>query len=201
VAFTCERGAAPDGKPGLLHFTSHLVLNEVVDPETGEHVDDGEFGEVVVTPLGIEGAPLIRFATGDRARFLRAERCSCGRPFDGIEAGSVSRYDDMIKVKGINLWPSSMSAIIDRESSVTEHRITAALDGYGRETLTVEVEFQTETPPGQRVAAIDALRKELSASTSTKVAVVEWDESTSLAAAVLGEGTVKAKRWRDLRVR
>ena len=199
VTFACERGMAPDGRPGVLHGIPHLILTEVVDPETGGHVEDGMVGELVITPLGIEGAPLIRFATGDQARFRAASSCPCGRPFDGIEASSVLRYDDMIKVKGVNLWPSTISTLVDGSAAVAEHRITAALDADSRETLTVEVEFRPEADATARAAALDSLRRELRVATALKVDVAEWRGAHSLASEVLGEGVMKARRWRDLR--
>lgn len=199
VTFACEQGMAPEGRPGVLHGVPHLILTEVVDPNTGKHVRDGELGELVITPLGIEGAPLIRFATGDQARFRSASSCPCGRPFDGIEASSVLRYDDMIKVKGVNLWPSTISYIVDREAAVSEHRVTAALDDNSRETLTLELEFSADAPASARLAVIESLRRDVLKATAVKVDVVEWSGSTSLSTEVLGGGVAKAKRWRDLR--
>lgn len=199
VTFACERGMAPEGRPGMLHGVPHLVLTEVVDPETSRQVGDGEYGEIVITPLGVEGAPLIRFATGDRARFRAASACSCGRPFDGIEASSVFRYDEMIKVKGINLWPSAVSAVVDQDGRVAEHRVTAALDSESREVLFVEVEFRQEVSGDERSASMEALRRDLRGATGVRVDVLEWPGPSSLTSAVLGDGAAKAKRWRDLR--
>jgi phenylacetate-CoA ligase len=200
VAWACENGMARNGERGMLHFLPHLEWMEVIDPQTGAHVGDGEVGELVVTPLGVRGAPLIRFATGDRVRFRAAHTCSCGRPFDGIEAGSVSRYDDMLKVKGVNVWPSAVDALIDEQPAITEHRVTVAVDAGRREVITVELQFDPATSASQRVDLAARLRPGLHALIGLHVEIIEWTGEGDLGDEVLHGTPWKARRWRDLRV-
>jgi phenylacetate-CoA ligase len=199
VAWACENGMARSGVRGMLHFLPHLEWMEVIDPQTGAHVADGDLGELVVTPLGVSGAPLIRFATGDRVRFRAASTCSCGRPFDGIEAGSVSRYDDMVKVKGVNVWPSAVDALIDEQAAITEHRVTIAVDDRQREVITVELQFDPGTSAQQRQDLAGGLRPALHSVTGLHVDIIEWTGDGDLADEVLHGTPWKARRWRDLR--
>jgi len=200
VAWSCENGMAPKGKPGLVHFLPHLAYMEVIDPESGEHVKDGEYGELVLTPLGIEGAPLIRFATGDRVRYLHWNNCSCGRQFSGIEAGSVSRYDDMVKIKGVNVWPSAVAAILEDFDDVVEHRATIYQAEDGREKVRIEVEL---TPEGTASASSSPLLKsisdELRSTTGINYEIAVWQGEGSLETEITMGHSGKVRRWRDLR--
>lgn len=197
VAWCCEGGMRDGDKLRMMHGLPHWTYLEVIDPETGKHVEDGEYGEVVITPLEVYGAPLIRFATGDRARFRSWNNCSCGRPFDGIEAGSVSRYDDMVKVKGINVWPSSVALVIDAHHEVEDHAVTISTDGRGREHIEARIEFKEPVPRARRDEVMAELRDELRASTGLSFDILEAEQA-------LGESTLEAQsgkvqRWQDIR--
>ncbi len=101
--FSCERGVVPGGARGCLHSMEHRILCEVLDPDTGEQVEPGEEGEMVITSLYKEGFPVIRFRTGDRVRYLGLT-CPCGRPFASIEAGNhrpLRRHDEDTRPKPV----------------------------------------------------------------------------------------------------
>ena len=123
----------------------------------------------------------------------------CGRAFDGIEAGSVSRYDDMLKVKGVNVAPTVVDALIDQHPKVLESRVTVDVDDAGRETLTIEVEFRPETNSAARSQVVESLSHDVRRATEIGVGVAEWKGSEALADVVLGDTSWKARRWRDLR--
>lgn len=199
VAWGCERGMEVDGELQILHNLPYLTYLEVIDPETGRHVADGEYGEIVVTTLGVEGAPVVRFATGDRARFLTSEHCPCGRPFDGIQAGTVSRYDDMMKVRGVNLWPSAVAAILDRFPMIGEHRGTVYEDEASRERIVLEVDFKADVPIETRNAVLRKLPEQLREAVGLNFEVVAWEGPRPLSAEIMAVQSGKAKRWRDLR--
>ena len=80
---------------------------EIVDPKTGEVLPDGEVGEIVITTLKKEGAPLIRYRTHDLSRIVPGD-CPCGSPFIPESAPLIGRTDDMVKVKGVNIFPSQI---------------------------------------------------------------------------------------------
>ena len=94
MMYCCERGIGNRQKPGLLHnIDPHFVL-EVVDRSTGRQVAEGDSGEIVLTSLLHTDVPLIRCAMGDQAVWHDHRYCSCGRPFAGVEIGTISRLDD-----------------------------------------------------------------------------------------------------------
>lgn len=93
-----------------MHIWDDYIYCEIVDPKTGETVPDGEIGELVITTLKKEGAPLIRYRTHDLTRFLPGD-CACGSPFPRIDT-LIGRTDDMVKVKGVNIFPSQIDEML-----------------------------------------------------------------------------------------
>jgi phenylacetate-CoA ligase len=139
IAWNCEFGAIrPDGSRGVLHTLPDHALYEVVDPASGEPTDPGEFGELYVTPFTANASPLIRFATGDRVQVAAA--CECGRPGIGLVSGRVNRFDNMLKVKGVNLWPDALDRAIFAVDGVGEYEATVVTGRDGREELVIVVE-------------------------------------------------------------
>jgi phenylacetate-CoA ligase len=94
----------------------------------------------VMTSLYREAFPVVHFRTGDRVRYL-GTRCPCGRPFAGIEGGTVARYDDMMKIRGQNLWPDAVDKIIFAKGDVEEYAGVVEIDQDARETVVVSLEF------------------------------------------------------------
>ena len=197
--WTCERGMLPDGCLGMMHGLPHLVMLEVVGRESRRPVASGEEGEIVVTPLGTVGAPLIRFATNDRATFRTSDACPCGRPFDGLECGSVSRYDDMLKIKGMNIWPAAISRAVDRFPEIKEHAGRVYLDVHAREVARLDVEFQAGLDAPRRRAIVRDLTERLRAEVGLTFDLGEWAGSGALETVIIDKNTGKARRWNDRR--
>ena len=101
--YECEVQAGP-------HLNESEFIAEVLDPVTGELADEGE---LVLTNLGRRGSPLIRYRTGDRVRMAGAA-CACGRTFARLTGGILGRLDDMLIVRGVNVFPSAIEAIVRR---------------------------------------------------------------------------------------
>ncbi len=118
----CEKGAVTDGQRGSLHFFEWSFLYEVVNPETGEDVKPGEEGELLVTHLDKEASPLVRFSTGDRMRWFPHTACACGRSLSFAESGTIGRLDDMLKVKGMNIWPHEVDQLVLAHPEVDEYQ-------------------------------------------------------------------------------
>jgi phenylacetate-CoA ligase len=93
-----------------LHVNESEFVAEVIDPATGSPASEGE---LVLTNLGRLGSPLVRYRTGDRVRLARSP-CGCGRTFARLEGGILGRLDDMLIVRGVNLFPSAIEAIVRR---------------------------------------------------------------------------------------
>jgi phenylacetate-CoA ligase len=122
LGFECEQN------PGGVHLTESECIAEVIDPATGKSVADGEEGELVLTNLGRFDSPLIRYRTNDQVRITR-RRCECGRWFARMEGGILGRIDDMVVVRGNNIFPASLEAIIRRFDGVAEFRVEVVEDG------------------------------------------------------------------------
>lgn len=107
--------------PGGLHVNEAEFIIEVRDTATGEMRADGA-GELVLTNLGRWGSPLIRYRTGDQA-VLRREPCACGRHYARLDGGIVGRIDDMVVVRGNNVFPTAIEAILREFSDIAEYRL------------------------------------------------------------------------------
>jgi phenylacetate-CoA ligase len=108
--------------PAGLHLLESECIAEVVDPATGEPVPAGQIGELVLTNLGRLGSPALRYRTGDLVR-VDPRPCPCGRTFLRLGGGILGRTDDMIHVRGNNVYPSALEAVIRRFPEVAEFRV------------------------------------------------------------------------------
>lgn len=135
IGISCEKESG-------IHYWDDYIYIEIIDPKTGKVLPDGEEGEIVITTLVKEGAPLIRFRTHDISRII-PEKCSCGRcyPRIGIIKG---RSDDMFKVHGVNMFPSQVEEILQNiDGASSEYNITIAHDDEKNKDImivTVEIE-------------------------------------------------------------
>ena len=124
--YPCERGSGSRAHPGMLHNIDPYFLLEVIDPDTGRQVADGESGEIVLTSLVHTDVPLIRCAMGDRAVYREPSYCPCGRPFVGVEIDTIARMDDMMKVKGVNVWPQAVDDVMFNLPETDEYQIVVS---------------------------------------------------------------------------
>jgi len=109
------------GGRGLIRLFEWEHLIEIVDPQTGAPVAPGEQGEMVVTNLSVEGSPTVRFRTGDAARFVPWQEAG-GGAWNAIECGTIGRFDDMMKIRGNNVWPSMIDAAVFAHPEVGEYK-------------------------------------------------------------------------------
>ncbi len=110
-----------------MHYWDDYVYIEIIDPKTGKTLPDGEEGEVVITTLVKEGAPLIRFRTHDMSRIIPGE-CPCGSKFPRLDV-IKGRSDDMFKVHGVNMFPSQVEELLGQIDGVSsEYNINIAHD-------------------------------------------------------------------------
>ena len=121
-----------------MHYWDDYLYIEIIDPVTGKPVPDGQMGEVVITTLVKEGAPLIRYRTHDLSRILPGE-CPCGSRFPRLDT-IMGRSDDMMKIKGVNVFPSQIEEILAGFPEVSsEYQIRIShLDGKDTMRLYVE---------------------------------------------------------------
>lgn len=135
IGINCEKEAG-------IHYWDDYIYIEIIDPKTGKPVPDGEEGEIVITTLVKEGAPLIRFRTHDISRII-PEKCSCGSSYPRIDI-IRGRSDDMFKIHGVNMFPSQIEDLLQNVDGVaSEYTVTLAHDDEKNRDimiLTVEAE-------------------------------------------------------------
>jgi phenylacetate-CoA ligase len=124
--------------PGFLHLNESRFLCEVLDPESARPVPDGTRGELVVTSLGRRASPVLRYRTGDIV-VRRCEPCACGRTWARLEGGILARADDMVNVRGVNVYPAAIEAVVRGFPQVVEFRSTVSRSHEMR-TLSLEIE-------------------------------------------------------------
>jgi phenylacetate-CoA ligase len=105
-----------------LHVNELEFVAEVLDPDTGAPVGPGEVGELTLTNLGRWGSPVLRYRSGDRVRAAAAP-CACGRTLARLEGGVLGRVDDMLIVRGVNVFPSALEGIVRRFAAIDEFQI------------------------------------------------------------------------------
>lgn len=129
-------------KQGLHIFEDHFIP-EIIDPETNERLPDDQMGELVLTCVTKEALPLIRYRTRDRTRLLR-EKCACGRTTVRMER-LIGRTDDMIIVRGVNVFPSQIETVLLQMGEVAPHyQIVVDRNADHLDELDVLVEAQAE---------------------------------------------------------
>jgi len=139
VAFECPE------KDGL-HIWHDSYLVEIIDPKTGETLGPEERGEMVITPLVKEAMPLVRYRTGDMT-MLREDGCSCGR---GQKISRIlGRADDMLVIRGINVFPSQIEHVLLGLPEVGDHFMVYVDRVNYLDELTIEVEMKRETFSGE----------------------------------------------------
>jgi phenylacetate-CoA ligase len=132
-------------QPGVLHVLESAYLPEVIEPQTSTAVSPGGTGELLLTTLDRVGSPLLRYRTGDLVKPRQRSLCACGRYELALEGGILGRSDDMVVVRGVNVYPSLVEELVRAHPEVTEYRVE--LDcRVALAELSVEVETSAECP-------------------------------------------------------
>jgi phenylacetate-CoA ligase len=126
-------------QPGILHVIESAFIVEVIDPESGQPVPRGSAGELVLTNLGRTGSPLLRYRTGDLVQTTTEEICACGTSDIGFQGGILGRTDDMLVVRGVNVFPSAMDDVLRSQGGVAEYRVHVQ-NSHAMAQLRIEVE-------------------------------------------------------------
>jgi len=173
-----------------LHWAEDHILVEVLDPETQEPVAEGERGELVLTTLKKRARPLIRFRTGDIVSFTN-EPCACGRTSQRM-LGTHGRLDDMLIIKGVNIFPSDVEAIARKDHDLTgEYKLIIERENH-LDQLTVEIE-RAAADPAQDAELAHRFAGHLKSITGVTAKIVVLPPDT------LPRATHKAKRVEDRR--
>lgn len=136
--------------PAGLHVLETECIAEILDPQSLEVVEPGEVGELVITNLGRLGSPLIRYRTGDLVR-ADTEPCRCGRELLRLAGGILGRSDDMVTIRGNNVFPSSIEAILREFDEIAEYRVEVTTV-RAMQHLKIEIEPTAETAASPEAA-------------------------------------------------
>lgn len=182
-------GIEPASAPGGLLILETECLPEVIDPNSGEPAQPGDVGELVITTLGRWGHPVIRYRTGDLVR-PAAGPCPSGLHLMRLEGGILGRADDMVTIRGVNVFPSSIDAILRDFDDVAEYRVFLERV-RAMQHLRLEVE-PTRSVAGQSAAVTDLLDRIAHAvkerlNLQAEIAAVEPDS--------LPRFELKGRRW------
>jgi phenylacetate-CoA ligase len=137
--------------PGALHVNEGEYICEVLDSASGQPVADGQRGELVITNLGRMASPVIRYRTGDIV-VRNSNPCRCGRTWSRLEGGILARADDMVSVRGVNVYPAAIESVVRRFPTVVEFRSTISRSGAMRE-LSIEIEVAPGATGSSAVAS------------------------------------------------
>ncbi|MBG88521.1 MAG: phenylacetate--CoA ligase [Verrucomicrobiales bacterium] len=174
----------PDN-PGWLHVVEGSYLTEILDGEALNPVEPGNTGELFLTTLGRTGSPLIRYRTGDLVKAVLQDRCSCGRCDLALDGGILGRADDMLVVRGVNIYPGAVDEIVRATGGIAEYQVRVGAAGAMVELeLLIEV---TDEADADGTAARLAKAFENSLSLRVPVKAVEANS--------LPRFEMKAKRW------
>jgi len=162
-------------RQGLLRIIEESYFAEIIDPKTGATAPPGETGELVLTTLGRHACPLLRYRTGDLVRRNPNE------PGFALEGGIIGRVDDMIVVRGVNIFPSALDAVVRSVQGVAEYRVEVSRRG-----AMAEVAVQIETFED---GAVEKLETALASAFSLRIPVARLESGA------LPRFEMKARRW------
>lgn len=151
VSFECEHQCG-------LHINEDHFIPEIIDPDTLEVLPEGELGELVFTTITKEGLPLIRYRTRDLTR-LNFDKCACGRTIVRMNK-CTGRSDDMLIIRGVNLFPSQIESVLMEMDETTPHYLLVVDRVNNLDTLELQLEvedrFYSDT-----IGELQALRKKI----------------------------------------
>ena len=166
-----------------IHINEGEFIAEILDPQSGQPVREGQAGELVLTNLGRWGSPALRYRTGDLVRH-GGYNCPCGRTFLHLPGGVLGRVDDMLIVRGVNVYPSALADVLHRFPEVAEYRVIVTKEG-----IMDEIALQVECPPG----IIASIQEELRIALNLRIPIEAVKPGT------LPRFELKAKRVDDRR--
>lgn len=185
VTFECP------AQPGILHVMESGYYAEIIDPVTGNSVAPGQTGELILTTLGRTGSPLLRYRTGDLVR--RGSRnggrgisCACGTRELALDGGILGRVDDMIIVRGVNVYPSAVEEIVRSCEGVAEYQVRIT-EAKALTEMRVEIEPTVDCRDATQLTA--RVAKAFETALALRVLV------SAVAPGALPRYEMKAKRW------
>jgi phenylacetate-CoA ligase len=180
VTYECPK------QPGILHVIESAYLAEIIDPQSGKKVCDGKTGELVLTTLGRIGSPLLRYRTGDLVCAIENFPCACGRFELALRGGILGRADDMIIVRGVNIYPSAIENVLRRFDEIAEYQAIAKTQSSLME-LSIRIEAKHGFTDSENLARRVGQQLQMTFNLRVPVEIV--------ASGTLPRFEMKAKRW------
>lgn len=172
--------------PTVLHVMENAFLAEILDPNTQKPLPPGEIGELVLTTLTRTASPLLRYRTGDLVKAATDSPCFCGRYTLALEGGVLSRTDSMVIIRGVNLFPSAIEAVLRTMPNLAEYRVT--IDQAA--TLTeIKIEVELTVLAENQIQWRKSLEKKLKDTFALRIPV------SIVSQGILPRFEMKAKRW------
>ncbi len=181
VSYPCSR------MEGVLHILSASYFAEIIDPETLNATESGIDGELVLTTLGRFTSPLLRYRTGDWVKQTKQTPCACGTYDIGLDGGILTRVDDMVIVRGVNIYPAAVEDIIRSFPEIIEYKVQLrAVNDLDEMDINIEI---SEENLAQKNHIIDHLVQKLYDVFSLRINVA------AVAVNSLPRFELKSKRW------
>lgn len=171
-----------------IHVNEAEFIFELIDPETGKSITGDGTGEMVITNLGRTSSPSIRFRTGDIVK-VKKTQCSCGRTFISLDGGIIGRVDGMICLKGMNIFPSQIEAIVEKHLVLGEefNIIAHTVRGMG------ELKVMCDLLEARSLEVLNEIQKDLLDAMEIRIDVEKVSPGT------IERSDYKSKRFIDIR--
>jgi phenylacetate-CoA ligase len=178
--------------PGGMHMIESDYIEEVLDAETLKPVDYGQEGVRVMTSLGREGLPILRYWTNDLVVRSPASECSCGRSWDLYRGGILGRLDESKKIRGISFAPAMVEDVVRRFDEIVEYQMLLETIG-GLDTLVIHIEPREDVPEDR----YEELRQRFAVETKRALSIAAKVEVAP--PGLLPRYEMRASRFRDVR--
>lgn len=169
-----------------LHIMESAYLAEVIQPQSGQPVAGGQTGELVLTTLQRVAMPVLRYRTGDLVRPVSEGPCACGSNELALQGGILGRADDMVIIRGVNLYPAAVEAVVRQQPEIAEFQVDITRIGEMVE-MQLRIEPATASVDGHALAG--RLRKDLQNRFALRIPVRVVPPGS------LPRYEMKAKRW------
>jgi len=175
------------------HILSEMAYVEIVDPKTLKVLGPNQEGLVVITHFGREGLPLVRYAPGDIS-FMVQERCACARTTPRL-GPVLGRVDQMLKIKGVNIYPSQLENYLLNVPSIKDFRIELFTDEKFCDSMKIHIKFKPGLASKEYINKLDYLRNRLKEVFNVRMELEEMKECSK------EESRLKEKRIIDRRIK
>jgi phenylacetate-CoA ligase len=176
-------------EPNGVHILESEFIAEILDPQTGSPVPEGEVGELILTNLGKSCMPAIRYRTGDLVK-VKKGLCPCGRTFRVLEGGVLGRKDEMVVIRGVNVFPNALANLVEKNIEPGEDYLIEIFEEKGVNEIRIKIEINEV---GRKESLQNSIRDEIKRRLNLRV------EVEAVPIGTLPKFEFKVKRFLDRR--